>query len=102
MAIVLYLRNRDAQNIRKIGIIHTEDFEKIIEVTSDFNLRCLPFIDYMGDTILNHKQILELIKEIAFLKSQKTEIKDVHLDTLHTAALAALENPDYYLLINGE
>ena len=72
------------------------------QIASQFNLRCLPFIDYVGDTILNHKQMLELIKEITFLRNKETEINKNILDTLYTATIKTLENPDYYLLINGE
>lgn len=102
MAIVLYIRNRNAQLIKKLGLINTDDFEKITEIASSFNLHCLPLFDYMGDTILNHKQIIEFIKEINFLRNQNTEIKEEYLDILNTAAQEALEESDYYLLINGE
>lgn len=102
MAIVLYIRNRQAKNIKKLGLIDTDEFQSLTWIASDFNLRCLPFIDFMGDTILNHKQMLELINEIAFLKVQKTEIKEENLNILNTAALTALEHPGSYLLINGE
>lgn len=99
---LLYLRNRNAQITRLPCKIDTDRFEKATEIAANFNLRCLPFIDCVGDTILNHKQILELIKEIAFLRTQNTEIKKEDLDILNDAALKILENQDHYLLINGE
>jgi len=99
---VLYLRDRDAKIIQLIGSLNTDDFRTITSIASQLKLRCFPFIDFIGDTILNHKQLLELIKEITFLKDQKTAIKEDDLNILYTAALSALENPDYYLLINGE
>ena len=98
---VLYLRNRNAKIIRLIGSLNTDNFRAITAAALSLKLRCLPFIDFIGDTILNHKQILELIKEIAFLRTQNG-IKEEDLNILNTAALAALENPNHYLLINGE
>lgn len=99
---LLYLRDRNAKIIKLPNNINPDDFEKMTQIASGFNLRCLPFIDYVGDTILNHKQIVELIKEISFLKNQETAINQKCLAILETAALTALENPNYYLLINGE
>lgn len=99
---LLYLRDRNANMIKLPNNIDPADFEKITEIAMHFNLRCLPFIDYVGDTILNQKQMLELVKEITFLRNQEIEIKKACLDILYTATLKALENPDYYLLINGE
>lgn len=102
MAIVLYIRNRQAKIIKKLGLIDTEEFCKLTSTAANLNLRCLPYVDFAGDTIFNHRQLLAFIKEIAFLKTQKTEIKKEDLDLLDAAALAALEHPDYYLFINGE
>lgn len=99
---VLYLRHRDAQVIQLLECLDTENFRVITSLASDFNLRCLPYVDFVGDTIFNHKQLVELIKEITFLKNQENVINEKELDALKTAALVALENPDYYLLINGE
>jgi len=101
MSIVLYLRDRNAITLKMLGLIYAEDFRKITDIAYNLNLRCLPFIDVVGDTILNHKQTLELIKEIAFLRTQKTEINEEHLNILHTSALAVFDHADYYLLLNG-
>ena len=63
MSIVLYLRNRNAITLKRIAAIDTDDFRTITTTASAYKLQCLPFIDYMGDTILNHKQLIELMKE---------------------------------------
>jgi hypothetical protein len=99
---VLYLRDRNAKVVQLLESLDTENFRQITSTASNFNLRCLPYVDFIGDTIFNHKQLLELIKEITLLKNQETVIHGKELNVLETAALAALENPDYYLLINGK
>jgi hypothetical protein len=99
---VLYLRDRNANIIQLIASLDTENFRAITARAFDLNLRCLPYVDFVGDTILNHKQLVEFIKEITFLKNQESAANVKELDVLKTAALVALENPNYYLLINGE
>jgi hypothetical protein len=60
-------------NIRsKLGSVDIDEIflESITEEARDMNMKCLPFVDFYGETFFNGDQSKEIVKECGILKSK--------------------------------
>ncbi len=101
MAIILYLTNINREIIKEIGSIEDNDLIELTDIAKDKNLRCLSLIDFVGDTILNQKQVKELKKEIEILQNEPQINKKI-LQIIVIAIEEALKAPQLYFMFNGE
>lgn len=100
MAIVLYLIKNLKSFVREVGIIDEDDFRMILNEANKKKLGYLSFIDYIGDTVLNQKQLKILQKELEFLESDN-QLNSEAINIFRKAIQQALREK-LYLLINGE
>lgn len=101
MAVILYLQNKDYHMIKQIGMIIDEEVMALTEVAKKYNLHCLRGIDYVGDTVLNQKQLVVLKQELSFLKALDIALH-LNIAPLEKAADEVMKYPDLYLMVNGE
>jgi hypothetical protein len=98
--IVFYIISDINHVIAQVGAQDEDQFRAIVKSAEELNLNCMPFIDYVGDTILNQKQLRMLKNEL--IKLQALVCNSDDLEIWLVAVNKALENSSYYLLINGE
>jgi hypothetical protein len=101
MAIVVLIINEEYEVISKIGLIETDEFEKIITIAEHLNMKCLSLADYVGDTFFNEKQMAVIRKEIAILKKEEN-IDQNALKVIEHAIDEGLKDVFLYLKFVGE
>lgn len=101
MSVVLYLIPHLGVIGQEVGIIDDEVFEKIIKQGEYLKLKCVSYLDYVGDTILNQKQLRVLMDELELLKQHDRSLENEYNIFINACGIA-LQSPQLYLLINGE
>ena len=101
MAIIFYLRNQAGNLVKDVDLIEDIELEFLTNKAKNKNLKCLSFIDSIGDTIINQLQIKELQRDINTLLDEPETNKE-HLKAIYNATLEAQKNKSLYLLFNGE
>ncbi len=51
-----------------LGIVDKKDINNMISVAEQLDMKCLNFVDSIGDTYFNEKQVNEIKKEIVILQ----------------------------------
>jgi len=100
MATQICLQNKHENELREIGLIDSEDLHEVRKEATGHNLQCLPYLDYVGNTILNQKQLGLLKNDLEYLRCSSKYPKAI--DILISAVNMALQYSDLYLLFRGE
>ena len=87
--------------VERFGEIPWEMVEIIKKQSAFFDIRCLPFIDPVGNAIFNKKQALQILKEISFFEQKNLLFKEV-LEKIKIAANKVLTSKNLYLKFEGE
>jgi len=99
---VIFFLIKDINDIvTEIGAIDENIFQSITLLAQHLNLDCLSYIDYIGDSIINQKQLHALKNELLMLKT-KNELFRKELNIWLNAVEEVLKRPTCYLLVNGE
>ena len=101
VAIILYLQDKKYVLLKEIGSITDEEIMALTRAAKEYGLHCLRGIDFVGDTLLNHKQLIALKRELAFLKGMPIGSK-LNITVLDKAVDEVAGHPDLYLMVNGE
>lgn len=100
MAIGLYIIKKINNRIKYLECIDEENLTALIKIAEEKNLPCFSLIDFVGDTIFNQKQVLQLFSEVEILAQYSSDSQSVEL--VRNAINQTLQHQTYYLLFNGE
>ena len=102
MAIIIFLQDRSGKLLKELGAINDDDLISLTDMATEKKLRCFPFIDAVGDTILNNKQLRELTREIDLLKKTINDNQQKYLSIIDCSVKEALKDSSIYLIFKGE
>lgn len=101
MPIQVRVINEDSEVLQTIGQIIDNDLINATKEAQRNNLKCLSFVDFVGNTIFNAKQCREILQEIKILKA-KSNIPEWILNMITIGAQEALSDVHLYLKFDGE
>jgi len=101
MAIIVYVLDDEKKIKSKIGLIEDDDLLSLTDLATEKDLKCLAFVDFVGDTYFNEKQLREILQEIEVLKADEQANQEI-VEIIQKGCLEALENFNYYLKFQGE
>lgn len=100
MSIYVCITDNQYNFLTHLGSLDIEDITKLNKEAEKHNLDCLTFLDYVGENIFNHIQIIQISREIEILKKNTSHLKKT-LDVLEKAINQMPINPNYYLRFSG-
>jgi hypothetical protein len=101
MAIALRIIDENGEVQKYVGLIEEEDLLYLTKMAEEKDLKCLPFVDYVGDTIFNAKQLEQVEKEIEILR-QSGDIAEKILSPIERGVEEVGKNDLLFLRFEGE
>ncbi len=99
--IILQVIDKKWKIIKEIGGVEDMKLHNFTKQCNQKNLKCLSFVDFVGDTYFNEKQIREILKEIEVLQEDKQVNQEI-VEIIQRGCLEALKGFNYYLKFEGE
>ena len=99
MPVTIYLINNKNETF-SLGCLNVEDVILLGKIAAANNLHNLPYIDFIGETIFNHRQIDEMKSEINHLNRYNEISKS--LDIIQQIIEQIPNNSQCYIKFSGE
>jgi len=100
MATQIFLQNKYDNEVLELGIINSDSLDKLIDIATYYNLQCLPYLDSIGNTILNQKQLNMLKSDLEYMRNIITDQNA--FDMLLSFVKTALQYSELFLFLRGE
>ena len=101
MAIILKVIDEDGELYAEPVMVDEDGLRNLIKIAHAKDLKCLNFVDAVGDTFFNEKQLHHIKKEIDLLRKDE-QVEQKVLDNIEKAVNEALKDALLYLKFEGE
>ena len=91
--------NNHNKPLQLLGSLEIEEVIAISDIASQENLKCLSFLDYIGETVFNKLQIEQIKAELQNLKRFDTISKSLII--IENSVNKIPKDTKYYLMFSG-